>query len=68
MVAREGMPLQCRHNCEVAAQGGQLEVLQWLHKLGFPWSEEGICAAAASGDHLDVLEWARENGCPEHTE
>jgi len=47
---------------EWAAEGGQLAVLQWLHKVGFPWSAE-TCGIAAYFGHLEVLQWLRAHGC-----
>ena len=48
--------------CELAAGGGQLEVLRWLREHGYPWGAS-TCDAASRG-HLDVLKWLREQGCP----
>jgi hypothetical protein len=65
----------------LAAGGGHLNVLQYLHENGFPW-DEGTCQSAAEGDHgcpwdertcwfaecqghADVLRWAIDNGCHE---
>jgi hypothetical protein len=47
-----------------AAQGGRLEVLQWLRANGAPWDSR-TCAYAARGGHLDMLKWLRANGCPD---
>jgi len=54
--------------CALAAQGGHLEVLQWLREQNppCPWSELA-CARAAWGGHLDVLRWARERGTGLHS-
>ena len=50
--------------CASAAQGGQLQVLQWLRGYGCPW-DTGTCRwAVDEGKSLEVLRWARENGCP----
>ena len=49
--------------CALAAQGGHLEVLKWLHENGYPWNED-TCELAARHGHLGVLQWARANGCP----
>lgn len=46
-----------------AAEGGHLEVLEWLREQGCPW-DASACAKAAEGGHLGVLQWARRNGCP----
>ena len=50
--------------CAIAAEGGHLEVLQWLRANGCPWDEK-TCSMSAEGGHLDVLQWARANGCTE---
>jgi phosphoglycolate phosphatase-like HAD superfamily hydrolase len=49
--------------CSLAAYGGHLEVLKWLHGAGCPW---GIptCYTAAMGGHLDMLKWLHSAGCP----
>ena len=49
--------------CANAAQGGHLEVLQWVHENGCPWDED-TCWCAAQGGHLEALQWLRANGCP----
>jgi hypothetical protein len=46
-----------------AAEGGQLDVLQWARANGCPWDAE-TCWGAAHKGHLEVLKWARANGCP----
>ena len=48
-----------------AAQGGHLEVLQWIRAQDppCPWDSD-ICYSAALGGHLEVLRWARSQGCP----
>jgi len=47
-----------------AAEGGCLEVVQWLwHEHDCPW-DEWACAQAAWAGHLDVLQWLWEHGCP----
>jgi len=56
--------------CTLAARGGHLQVLQWTHEHGYPWSEnlEGAemndCVVATGGGHLEVLKWLREPDCP----
>ena len=50
--------------CFYAANGGQLEVLQWLKlEADCPW-DANTCTEAASGGHLRMLKWAHESGCP----
>ena len=49
--------------CECAANGGQLEVLQWARVNGCPWCKK-TCKYAALGGNLELLQWARANGCP----
>ena len=61
--------------CAAAANGGQLEVLQYLRGnlsrgiCNGAWEEkcawdERTCLEAAKGGHLELLKWARANGCP----
>ena len=50
-----------RQACSLAARGGHLEVLKWLHNTGCPWNES--CYAAAAGGHLEVVNWLHSTGC-----
>jgi hypothetical protein len=55
-----------RHTCAAAAEGGHLELLQWLRTQSrCPW-DVWTCADAASFGRLEVLQWARaqEPPCP----
>ena len=53
--------------CEVAAQDGHLEVLQWLIDHEAPMNE-GTCARAAEGGSLAALKMLREHDCAwDHT-
>eukprot|EP00616_Rhizochromulina_sp_CCMP1243_P016234 CAMPEP_0118967390 /NCGR_PEP_ID=MMETSP1173-20130426/4776_1 /TAXON_ID=1034831 /ORGANISM="Rhizochromulina marina cf, Strain CCMP1243" /LENGTH=357 /DNA_ID=CAMNT_0006916349 /DNA_START=343 /DNA_END=1416 /DNA_ORIENTATION=+ len=61
-VEEEGTPFP-DDTCQTAAEGGYLELLQWLRERGAPWDER-TCMKAAKKGHLEVLRWARENGCP----
>ena len=49
--------------CEATAEGGHLEVLQWLHENDLWWEEDEDygCAYAAHGGHLEMLKWLHEN-------
>lgn len=47
----------------VAARGGHLDCLTYLHERGWPWSAE-VCAWAASAGRLDCLAYAHDRGCP----
>ena len=47
--------------CARAANGGHLEVLQWLHANGCQWDAH-TCSSAAEGGHLEMLQWLRANG------
>jgi hypothetical protein len=49
--------------CSLAAGGGHLEVLKWLHYTGCPRYPD-TCAEAALGGHLEVLKWLHSTGCP----
>ena len=48
-----------------AAQGGNLELVQWLRAEGCPWNYD-TCTWAVEEGHVEVLRWVRENGCPWH--
>ena len=52
-----------REACSLAARGGHLEVLKWLHNTGCP-CDTYTCRAAASGGYLEVLNWLHNQGCP----
>ena len=52
-----------RQACSVAAHGGHLEVLKWLHNTGCPIGTI-TCRAAAEGGQLEVLKWLHSTGCP----
>ena len=52
-----------RRACAKAAEGGWLELLQWLREQGCKWDEE-TCHKAASKGHLQGLEYVRKNDCP----
>ena len=53
--------------CTEAAEGGNLEMLQWARQYGCPWDAK-TCSAAAGGGHLEILQWAHQNGCPWNVE
>ena len=46
-----------------AAEGGNLEVVQWLRGEGCPW-DSLTCHHAVFKSHVEVLRWVRANGCP----
>jgi hypothetical protein len=50
--------------CSLAARGGNVEVLKWLHSTGCPWNSYTSQANAAAGGHLGVLKWLHSTGCP----
>ncbi|KAL6044717.1 Ankyrin repeat-containing domain, partial [Balamuthia mandrillaris] len=54
--------------CVAAAEQGQLHILKWLRKHGFPVLTQEIAPAAARGAHLKVLQWlvSVEEQEPEH--
>lgn len=52
--------------CNIAAQYGNLSMLQYLHQNGFSWSTDTPAHAASNG-HLDCLKYLYENGCPWNT-
>lgn len=45
-----------------AATNGNLEVLQWLHKMKCP--NYGVCAIAARNGHIECLKWLIEHNYP----
>jgi hypothetical protein len=58
------VPRLClREACSLAARGGDLEVLKWLHNTGCP-CDSATCRAAAGGGYLEVLKWLHHQGCP----
>ena len=59
---RAGNP-ETAYLCGSAAEGRQLEVMQWLRANDCPWGRN-TCSNAAYGGHLEVLQWAHEHGCP----
>jgi hypothetical protein len=52
----------------MAADMGQIQMVDWLHEHGCPWNKYTCMSAAAKGN-LKVLQYLREHGCPwdEHT-
>ena len=46
-----------------AAQGGNLELVQWLRAEGCPWNWR-TCSEAVDQGRVEMLRWVRENGCP----
>lgn len=44
-----------------AAEGGRLDVVEWLHANGCPASD-GMCDQAAALGRLDILQWAYAHG------
>lgn len=57
-----------------AAKTGDIEMLKWLHQIGFPLTEE-LCDAAMRGPIIHyndgeysccfhALKWLHEKGCP----
>jgi hypothetical protein len=47
--------------CSFAAEGGQLEVLQWLREQNCSW-DAWTCAAAAFGGYLELLQCTTARG------
>ena len=47
----------------LAAEGGNLDCLKYLHENGCPWDLDTPNMAGLNG-HLDCLKYAHENGCP----
>lgn len=57
-------PVTTAQVCEFAAEGDQLEILQYLHEEAHFDLGEDACDAAAEMGHLQVLQWLHEHGCP----
>ena len=51
--------------CERMALNGNVDLLEFLHEKGCPWSE-WTCSNAAENGHLECLKYAHEKGCPWH--
>jgi len=47
----------------LAAEHGQLPIVQWLRQNGCFWDHLTPCWAAQN-NHWDVLQWCHANGCP----
>ena len=45
--------------CSIAAEGGQLEIIKWLHSKNYLWNED-VCHKAASNKHFELLKWLHE--------
>ncbi|GFH53314.1 hypothetical protein CTEN210_09790 [Chaetoceros tenuissimus] len=56
-------PMICVKAIENDDNEKSLEVLQWLHRKGFPW-DENTCTTIAKKGNLKALKYARLNGCP----
>jgi hypothetical protein len=50
-----------RETCALAAETGDLGLLQWLRANGCPWDSDTIYRAARQG-YADVVKWARARG------
>ena len=47
---------------ERAAEGGDLDLMRWIHAHGCPWDDSVLFYALLHG-HLDLCRWARSHGC-----
>ena len=54
--------LKCHQICDLAAKGGQFEVLKWAREQGYHWSSL-TCTYAAGINRFDIVNWARDSGC-----
>jgi hypothetical protein len=56
--------------CKIAAEEGNLEILQWLRSQGCPWwygrfnNATEMGHAAVRGKNINLLRWVIEQGCP----
>lgn len=51
----------CEDVCLIAAERGDLPMLQYAHEQGCPWSRK-VCRAAARRGDLQMLKYAHEQG------
>ena len=51
--------------CEEAAEGGHLEVLQWLRSVGFSWCSIDVFFLAIKGNNVEVVRYMMDNGFDE---
>jgi|ERR1711939_367862 len=51
-------------SCPLAAQRGDLAMLQWCREHGQPWKHCHTCEAACSGGDLETLKWLLSEGAP----
>lgn len=49
--------------CNVAAQFGKLDILDFAHQIKCPWNQQ-TCNLAALSRHLNCLEYLYQNDCP----
>jgi hypothetical protein len=57
------VPRLClREACSLAARGGHLEVMKWLHSTGCPWNAATCADEAAMGGHMAMLQWLHNTG------
>lgn len=49
--------------CMMAASGGHIRTLTFLHEAEYTWDVR-TCSAAARNGYLDCLQYAHEHGCP----
>ncbi len=52
-----------RQTCWAAAEGGHLNILQYIKSQAYPW-DEFTCMSAARRGHLNILKYLRDQGCP----
>jgi len=45
-----------------SVEGGQIDIVKWLHENGCPWNSYA-CNVAASINRLDILQYLHDNGC-----
>lgn len=50
--------------CAGAARGGHVNVLRFLHSIGYQAKDPYLCYQAASGNQFDALKYLHEIGCP----
>ena len=51
------------HVMSACAVKGDLNILKYLHSIGFYWNEQ-VCAHAVEHNHFDMLKYLHVNNCP----
>ncbi len=62
---KKGCPVFCEFSYTLAAEGGHLECLKYMHENGCKWDNWSVMSStrAARNGHLKCLQYMHENGC-----